>query len=174
MPRDYDWVLESPIDYPLSVDRNFGPKYDDELGDLYRIIRTPPNIDTETYPDRDSREIEEWERTVDLATYQFDSVTEEINQDKDSAEKMFDTGELLVYHLLDDFGDFHANYYDFFFSERSYTEVDELRDSYQEAYDAIEDFDEDDSLGGSAGGGDSGGLGGRAGGGDIGGLGGEL
>ena len=103
MPRDYDWDLESPVDDPLSVDRNIGPKYSDELQDLYRLFQVPTSVDTDLEPDRGSETIQEWEQMVELATYQFQSVPEVVEADQEQAERMFDTGEVLVYNILDGF-----------------------------------------------------------------------
>src|SRR6056297_2519149 len=135
MVRDYDWDLESPIDDPLSVDRTTRPKYDSELGDLYRIMRVPPSVDIDSYPSRDSREIKEWEKMVEVAAYQFEVVPDIVETDQNQAERMFETGELLVYKLLDDFDDFHVNYYDQFMSERDAVSVGNLRDAYRDAHD---------------------------------------
>lgn len=181
MTRDYDWDLESPVDDPLSVDRNIGPKYRDELGDLYRLFQVPTNVDSEFDPSRDSERIQEWEQMVDLATYQFQSVPDVVEADQERAEKMFDTGEVLVYNLLDDFSDLHADYYSRFTSKRYNVEIDELKDSYEEAYDTVENMDDrdfsnddirtagDEGIGGSAGGNPAGSMGDSDIGGDIGG-----
>jgi len=171
MDRDYDWDLESPVDDPLSVDRNIGPKYKEELKDLYNLFQAHPTVDSEFNHSRDSERINEWEQMVDLATYQFETVTDTAEVSQEQAEKMFDTGEVLVYNLLDDFSDFHADDYSHFTSERDAESIDDLRDAYREAYDTLDDLDDneffdkigfEDSL-------DEGGLGGDVGGGDVGG-----
>jgi hypothetical protein len=74
---------------------------------------------------------------------------------------MFDTGELLVYNLLEEFDDQHAAYYHKFVSERDTNSIGELRDSYEEAYDVIDSIDDDDfDIGGNI---DSGTAGGELG-----------
>lgn len=171
MDQDYDWDLESPVGDPLSVDRNTGPKYREELRDLYRLLQVPTTVNSEFNHSRDPERINEWEQMVDLATYQFEAVTDTAEVSQEQAEKMFDTGEVLVYNLLDDFSDFHADYYGHFTSERDAGSIDVLRDAYREAYDTLDDLDDneffheigfEDSV-------DEGGLGGDVGGGDVGG-----
>ena len=185
MPRDYDWDLESPVDDSLSVDRSIGPKYREELRELYRLFHVPTDhrlsqestkIDSEFNHSRDSEKIKEWEQMVELATYQFEAVPAVVEVSQEQAEKMFDTGEVLVYNLLDDFSDLHADYYSQFMSQRFDVDIDGLRNSYEEAYETLENMDDfdfsdhdfgssgDDGIGGSI---ETGDLGGDIGGGDI-------
>ena len=166
MPRDYDWDLESPVDDPLSVDRNIGPKYRDEIQDLHRLFQVPTSTDSDLDPDRDSERIQEWEQMVELATYHFQTVPEVVEADQEQAEKMFGTGEVLVYNILDDFSDLHSDYYSQFTSKRHNIDIGELKDSYEEAYDTVENMEDIRELGEGL---DSGDIGGSLGGGDLGG-----
>ncbi|NLV13242.1 hypothetical protein [Haloarcula argentinensis] len=150
MPRDYDWDLESPIDDPHSVNRTLGPKYEDELRELYRVVQLPPKPDGSTDLVTRTEEIDEWEKTVELATYQFEVVPEVVESNPERAEMMFDTGELLVHNLLDEFDDEHAAYYHKFVSDRDTDSIEDLRDSYQEAYDILDSIDDDDNLAGGS------------------------
>jgi len=174
MPRDYDWDLESPVDCSLSVDRSIGPKYRDELRELYQLFQVPTTVDSEFDHSRGSEGVKEWEQMVELATYQFEAIPEVVEASQEQAEKMFETGEVLVYNLLDDFSDFHADYYSQFTSQRYEVDIDGLRNSYEEAYDTLENIDEfdfsdhgasrEDGIGGSI---ETGDLGGDIGGGEI-------
>jgi len=176
MPRDYDWDLESPVDDPLSVDRNIGPKYREEIQNLYRLFQVPTSTDSDLDPDRGSERINEWEQMVELATYQFEAVPEVVEASEEQAQRMFDTGEILIYNLLDDFADLHTDYYSKFTSKRLDVDIDELQDSYEEAYDTVENIDDldfsdhdlgssgSDDIGGSI---ETGDLGGDVGGGDL-------
>jgi hypothetical protein len=176
MPRDYDWDLESPVDDPLSVDRGIGPKYRDELHDLYRLFQVPATVDSEFDHSRDSERINEWEQMVELATYQFEAVPEVVEDSQEQAEKMFDTGEVLIYNLLDDFSDLHADYYRQFTSKRHNIDVKGLKDSYEEAYGTLENIDDSDFSDGDFGSARDSGIGGSIKTGDLGGDlgGGEL
>jgi hypothetical protein len=161
MPRDYDWDLESPVDDPRSVDRTLGPKYRDELKELYRVLQLPPKPEGSTDLVTRTDEIDEWEEMVELATHQFDAVPDVAESNHERAEMMFDTGELLVYNLLEEFDDQHAAYYNKFVSERDTNSIGELRDSYEEAYNVIDSINDDDfDIGGNL---DSGTAGGELG-----------
>ena len=143
MVRDYDWDLESPIDDPRSVDSAPGPKYDTELQMLYQVMRTPQGVESEFDTERDSERIGEWEEMMELAHYQFSAVPQVVDVDQDHAENLFDTGEFLVYKLLDDFGSFHVGYYNQFESKRDPRSISDLRESYNDAYETLNEHSSD-------------------------------
>ena len=103
---------------------------------------------------------------VELATYHFQTVPEVVEADQEQAEKMFGTGEVLVYNILDDFSDLHSDYYSQFTSKRHNIDIGELKDSYEEAYDTVENMEDIRELGEGL---DSGDIGGSLGDGDLGG-----
>jgi len=144
MMDGYDWDLEPPVESSVDTDTGDSPLYEEELDELHSIVNHPIRYTDNSWPlVQDTEKVDEWERRVNVATQNFAYVPGLVEEEQEQAEALFDSGEMLVYSILKDFGSLHANFYEENLSKRSDIDILGLTSAYNEAYQALETTDED-------------------------------